>query len=251
MSEPIDPQLALMFSFYEGVFRKGPGSEESTLEALAMLELPPVPRVVDFGCGSGPAALVLARARECRVTAIDIHQPFLDELQSIAVRDGLAEQITVAQADMADPPFPDASFDLVWSEGAIYHVGFQEGLRRWRRLLPTGGHVAVTEVTWLSDNPPPQAAQFWQTEYPTITSIDGNLSKLHAAGFDPVGHFTLPTNDWANYYDPLQTHLATFLSTHPADHNTQALAESVQQEIDLWQTSGSSYGYVFYLGQAR
>jgi len=143
-----DPQMALMFSFYEGVFQKGPGGKESTLKALSMLQdLPPNPRIVDFGCGSGAASLVLAKAIDCAVTAVEIHQSFLDELQTIATRDGLADRITPIRADMADPPFPEQSFDLIWSEGAIYNIGFEEGLKRWRRLVPTGGHVAVTEAT--------------------------------------------------------------------------------------------------------
>jgi len=61
MADGLDPQMALMFSFYEGVLRKGPGGEASTLKALAMLGgLPPTPRIVDFGCGAGAASLVLA-----------------------------------------------------------------------------------------------------------------------------------------------------------------------------------------------
>ena len=119
MTDGPDPQMALMFSFFEGVFRKGPGSKESTLKALSMLDdLPPNPRIIDFGCGSGTASLVLANSIECIVTAVDIHQPFLNELKTIAARDGLVNRITVVQADMADPPFPDNSFDLIWAEGA-------------------------------------------------------------------------------------------------------------------------------------
>src|SRR5690606_6965363 len=98
--------------------------------------------------------------------------PFLDELNAHAVREGLADQIETVQADMGDPPFADGSFDLVWSEGAIYNVGFEDGLRRWRRLLPSGGFVAVTEATWLTDNPPQKAAEFWATEYPAMTSVE-------------------------------------------------------------------------------
>ena len=139
MADHSDPQMALMFSFYEGVLRKGPGSEASTLKALSMLVgLPPNPRIVDFGCGAGDASLVLARVTQGHVTAVDIHQPFLDQLEARAAREGLTDRITTVQADMAVPPFPDGSFDLVWSEGAAYIVGFEQSLNRWRRLLRAG-----------------------------------------------------------------------------------------------------------------
>ena len=251
MPEPADPLIALIYSFYEGVFRKGPGSKESTLKALSMLDdLPRSPRIVDFGCGSGVASVVLAQAMNCTVTAVEVHQPFLDELQAIAERDGLANCISTVRADMANPPFPDQSFDLIWSEGAIYNIGFEEGLKRWRRLLPTGGYVAVSEVTWLTQNPPRRAVEFWQAEYPAITTIDDNLSKVRSAGFEAVGHFVLPTQDWENYYGPLEEHLATFRSKHSANGEAQSLVGSVQHEIDVWRECGSSYSYVFYLSKA-
>ena len=250
MTESTDPQMALMFSFFEDVFRKGPGSKESTLKALSMLnDLPPDPRVVEFGCGSGVASLALANSIDCHVTAVEIYQPFLDELRTVAARDGLADSITTVRADMADPPFPDHSFDLIWCEAAIYNIGFEQGLKCWRRLLSDGGYVAVSEVTWLTTNPPQKASDFWQAEYPAMATIDENLSRVRSAGFEPVGHFVLPSKDWENYYGPLEEHVAAFRSRHPANSEAQSLADSLQHEIDIWHECGNSYGYVFYLGR--
>ncbi|MCA9224281.1 MAG: methyltransferase domain-containing protein, partial [Planctomycetales bacterium] len=108
--------MSLMFSFYQGLYRKGPGSESSTRQALKSLgDLPSAARVVDFGCGAGAASMVLARTLDCHITAIDIHQPFLEELEEHARRNGLTSQIETFQANMADPPIPDGSVDLVWS----------------------------------------------------------------------------------------------------------------------------------------
>ncbi len=252
MSEPTDEPMELLLSFFEGVAQKGPGSKASTLGALSMLDdLPPKPRIVDFGCGSGAASLVLANARDCVVTAVDIHQVFLDELRIRADRGGVADRIHAVQADMADPPLPDQSFDLIWCEAAIYNVGFQSGLQRWRRLLSAGGCFAVSEVCWLTSSPPQKAVDFWQTEYPAITSIDQYLAMVRAAGYQPVGHFVMPAKDWQNYYDPLEKHLATFRSQHPTNNAAQSLCDSVQREIDLWKECGDSYGYVFYLGKVN
>ena len=251
MEETPDPLMALMFSFYEDLRLKGPGSEASTLKALSMLDgLPPAARIVDFGCGAGAASLVLAKATQGSVTAVDIHQPFLDETDTHAVHEGLVDQIETVRADMGDPPFPDDSFDLVWSEGAIYNIGFEEGLRRWRRLLSSSGFVAVTEATWLTDSPPPKAAEFWATEYPAMTNVEDNLEKVRAADFDPIGHFTLPSEDWKNFYEPLQEQLVSFRSEHLENAEAQTLSESVQREIEVWKECGSSYGYVFYMGRA-
>jgi len=251
MAEERDPQMALMFSFYEGVVRKGPGSEASTRKAISMLNgLPPTPRIVDLGCGAGVASLVLARATQGIVTAVDIHQPFLQQLDAAAAHEGLTDGIRTVQADMADPPFPDGSFDLVWSEAAIYILGFEQGLKRWRRLLRAGGFIAVSEVSWLCPTPPGKVVDFWASEYPAMTNIEDNLTKVRSAGFEPVGHFVLPSEDWENYYGPLQGQLVVFRSKHSENAQAQSFADSMQQEIDIWKECGDSYGYVFYLGRA-
>ena len=251
MTQDSDPQMALMFSFFESVVRKGPGSEASTLKAISMLDgLPPQPRIVDFGCGSGVASLVLARATQGTVTAVEIHQPFLSQLEAQAATEGLTEKIKTVEADMADPPFPDGSFDLVWSEAAIYNVGFEQGLKRWRRLLRAGGFIAVSEVSWLSEAPPRRALDFWTAEYPAMTSIEENVGTLRSAGFEPVGHFILPSEDWENYYGPLQEQLAVFRSENSGNADAQAFADSLQREIDVWKGHGEHFGYVFYLGRA-
>jgi SAM-dependent methyltransferase len=251
MADDSDPQMALMFSFYENVVRKGPGSEASTRRALSMLDgLPPTPRIVDFGCGEGVATLVLARATTGNITAVEIYRPFLNQLEAQAATEGLTERIRTVEADMADPPFPDGSFDLVWSEGAIYIVGFEQGLRRWRRLLRAGGFIAVTEVSWLSEARPRKAVDFWATEYPAMTSIEENVGKLCSAGFEPVGHFILPPGDGENYYGPLQEQLTVFRSEKSGNADAQEFADSLKREIDVWKEHGDNFGYVFYLGKA-
>lgn len=251
MAETPDSQIALMFSFYEGLRLKGPGSEASTLKALSMLDgLPPSPRIVDFGCGAGAASLALAKATRGSVTAVDIHQPFLNELKDLTIHEGLMDRIRIVQGDMAAPPLPDGSFDLVWSEGAIYIVGFEQGLRRWRRLLGQGRFIAVTEVTWLSDSPSPKAVEYWATEYPAMTSVEDNLSKVRAAGFDPIGHFALPSEAWENYYGMLEERLVAFRAQRSENTEAQVFSDATQREIDIWKECGSGYGYVFYLGKA-
>ncbi len=251
MSDEADSQMALVFSFYEGVERKGPGSEVSTLKALNLLNvLPSNPGIVEFGCGAGAATIALARNFPCHITAVDIHQPFLDELEHHAVREGVKDRITTLAADMGNPPFPDESFDVVWSEGAIYNIGFEQGLSRWRRLLPSGGYVAVSDAVWLSEKPPQRAKEFWDAEYPAMTSVEENLRKFSATGFEPVGHFILSSTDWEKYYLPLQSHLVKFWESHADNAAVDSLVKSIQREIDIWKEFGTTCGYAFFVGRA-
>ena len=196
--------MEMMFSFFADVERKGPGSEASTLKALSLLKnLPTNPRIVEFGCGTGVASIPLARSLDCELTVVEIHQPFLDKLAENASREGVCDRIKTVQADMGKPPFPENSFDVIWSEAAIYNVGFEHGLRLWKPLLRSGGYIAVSEVVWLTEEPQQKAKEFWDAEYPSMTTVDGNLATMRKVGFNPVDHFVLPSDDWQSYYGPL------------------------------------------------
>ena len=251
MSENAEPSMEMMFSFFADVERKGPGSEPSTLKALSLLkDLPTNPRIVEFGCGTGVASIPLARSIECELTAVEIHHPFLDKLAENASRDGVGDRIKTVQADMEEPPFPEKSFDVIWSEAAIYNVGFEHGLRLWKPLLRSGGYIAVSEVVWLTEEQPQKAKEFWDSEYPSMTTVDGNLATMRKVGFNPVDHFVLPSDDWQSYYGPLQEHVTQYRSSHAGIHSAQALANSLQDEIDLWEECGDSFGYYFFIGRA-
>ena len=108
--------------------------------------LPPRAEVLDVGCGPGAQTLTLATLDTGTITAVDNHAPYLAELRAAAEQHGLADRIRAVEQDMTALDFPAASFDLIWSEGAIYIMGFETGLRAWRPLLRAGGFLAVTEA---------------------------------------------------------------------------------------------------------
>jgi SAM-dependent methyltransferase len=181
------------FRLFEGLPRQGPGSDACTREALRRLgPLPPGPHVLDLGCGSGRSALVLAEALRARVIAVDIHQPFLEQLRATARERGLEHVIEPRCTDMAAPGVPPGSVDLLWSEGAIYLLGFAEGLCLWRPLLAPVGFVAVSECSWLTADPPAEAAAFFAAGYPGMAGVPENIERARVAGFEVLHHFTLP-----------------------------------------------------------
>src|ERR1700754_1662301 len=77
------------FALHHGLPRQSPGSDATTRRLLALAApLPAHPRALDLGCGPGRAALLLAGDAGAHVTAVDLHQPFLDELRSAAAAPG-------------------------------------------------------------------------------------------------------------------------------------------------------------------
>ena len=244
---------ALFFELFSGLPRQGPGSATDTRRALGLVPgVGPLTRVLDVGCGTGAQTLVLAHSSSARIVAIDNHPPFIDALNREARRLGITDRLEARVADMRSLDFANGSFDLIWCEGAIYNVGFEAGLRDWRRLLRRNGHVALTEVCWRKPDPPAECAAFWSREYPAIRDTSALLKAAEACGYEIVGHFPLPASAWwDDYYRPLQNNVTAFRKRHRDARDAQELADQCQHEIDIWHACSEFYGYEFLVLRVR
>lgn len=243
--------MSIFWELFSGLPQEGPGSDAATREALEAI--PPLregARILDIGCGTGRQTRVLLRETKGHVTAVDTHGPYLEELCRQADADGLGVRVNVVQASMAALDFPEESFDLVWSEGAIYILGFHEGLTQWRRLLRPGGFLAVTEVSWLVDDRPEEVHAFWAANYPAIRNIEGNLQVIAEAGYRACRHLVLPESAWwVGYYIPLEARIRELRQKYAGDAEAQAELDETEQEIDFYRRYARTYGYVFYVMQ--
>jgi SAM-dependent methyltransferase len=239
----------LFFELFTGLPRQGPGDAASTLRALSLVPgVGPQTRVLMPGCGTGLEARLIARHAPVRILGIDNHSPYVEEFNRQVHALGFADRAEARVGDMHRLELSPGAFDLVWCEGAIYVVGFEEGLREWRGLLAPDGHVALTEVCWTQSDPPPECQAFWAQEYPDIRDVPSRLRVITECGYEPVAHFPLPASAWwDDYYRPLQEGLLQFRVRHEGETDAQQLADSVQREIDMWKKYSGFYGYEFFV----
>lgn len=232
--------------------RQGPGADDQTRLAIdiAGLDREQPLEIADIGCGTGAAALVLARSLNARITGVDLLPAFVDRLRERAEEAGADDRITAQVSDMTNLPFGQERFDVLWSEGAIYNMGLSAGLKAWRLFLKPGGIIALSELTWTSSTRPEAVEQHWTGEYPGIASAPENLRTFEEAGFRPIGMFFLPRHCWTqNYYEPIRAGFASFLDRHNHSEASKRLVEAEEAEMRLYEEFGEWYGYGFYVAR--
>lgn len=232
--------------------RQGPGGNSQTEQAINLAGLNPAAplAIADIGCGTGASTLTLARHLNATITAVDFLDDFLQVLRANAARAGLSHKITTLARSMEDLPFGEEALDVIWAEGAIYNIGFQRGIREWRRHLKPGGLLAVSEITWLTQARPVEIERHWVGEYPEIGPASAKMNALENSGYTPVGYFILPESCWLdNYYRPIQQGMDAFLQRNGHSTEAQAIAKAEEQEIALYERFKAHYSYGFYLAR--
>jgi SAM-dependent methyltransferase len=243
--------FTLICDYFASLERQGPGSPEVTLKALGFIDnLTPASRIADIGCGTGGQTLVLARHAPGQITALDLFAPFIEILNSNSRAQGLHDRVQGVVGSMEQLPFQEGELDLIWSEGAIYNIGFERGMQEWHRLLKPGGYLAVTEASWLTDERPAEIQDFWTDAYPQIDTIPNKVAQLQHAGYVPMATFVLPETCWIDhFYQPQAAAQAAFLARHPDNQAAADLVANERREARLYQQYKAFYGYVFYIGK--
>jgi len=233
--------------------RQGPGDDAQTALALRLTGIDPAAplRVADIGCGTGAATLALARLLpQAQITAVDFLPPFLAMLNEHAQAVGVADRITTLEASMDALPFADGAFDLLWSEGAIYNMGFENGVRSWRRFLKPGGLLVASELTWTTHTRPPELQAHWEREYPEVGTAADKIGVLERNGYAPQGYFVLPESCWLrDYYAPLRAGFSDFLDRHGHSEAARAVVAENEQEIALYEAHRAHFGYGVYVAR--
>jgi SAM-dependent methyltransferase len=241
----------VFFDIFKDLPRQGPGNNLSTKRAIDLIkDLPAHPTILDIGSGTGTQTFQLAHHIGGSIYALDKHAPYLDQLMKKADRLGYSDCIQVVHGDMAELEFEQAFFDLIWAEGSIYIMGFEEGLNYLMKFLKPLGYLAVTEISWLEDNQPEDLMAFWEQEYNGMNSIQDNLQVIAKSGYRLIDYFILaPVAWWDGYYSPLENRLAALRKKYLENDQALELIEFVQLEIDLYRKYPEYYGYVFYIMQ--
>ncbi|HMA83142.1 MAG TPA: class I SAM-dependent methyltransferase, partial [Candidatus Thermoplasmatota archaeon] len=241
--------MEYFYELYTGLPRGGPGDNMSTRKAFSyMSDLPVKPLILDIGCGPGMQTIELAKLSRGSIIALDNYQPFLDDLMNNAKREGFQKNIIPKLQSMHEMDFEEEMFDVIWSEGALYFLGFKKGLNKCYRLLKPDGYLAVTEAVYLKPEVPQPVIDFWKSDYPDIKDISSNIELIKQTDFDLLSHFTLPDSSWIKeYYTPLQKRIKILREKYVDNKKALSVFDVSQKEIDDYKKYSDFFGYEFFV----
>jgi SAM-dependent methyltransferase len=243
-----EKQLNCIIFLHQTLNRQGPGSDSETLKAIELCGLGEAKdlKVLDLGCGTGAQTKVLAENLHATVYAMDLFEQFINELKKRLPLPNIKPLV----GSMDNLPFDYGTFDLIWSEGAIYNMGFKNGMNYLRPFLKVDGIIAVSEITWLTEERPKDIEDYWNAEYPEIGTASEKIAVIRDCGYKLIDYFILSEDSWTtNYYAPLELRLKNLEKESPLTEELGEVINSYKQEIELYRKYKTYFGYGFYVAQ--
>ena len=185
------------------------------------------PKILDIGCGSGIPTLELARLSHGEILGIDIDQPDLDIFAKKIKEAGLTDQVKAINCSIFDMDFADESFDTIWSEGSIYAIGFERGLREWRRFLKPGGFLVVHDEQG---------------------NVKEKLELISVCGYDMLGYFILNKETWwIEYFAPLEKLIVESRTRYSDDSKILEELQHAQGELNMFKKNPARNSSAFFV----
>lgn len=188
------------------------------------------PRILDIACGTGVPTILLAELSDGQIVAVDNDRLALKSLRAKIQSAKLTDRIEIIESDIRKLDFPTRSFDIIWAEGALWIVGFENGIGSWKRFLRPAGYLVI------HDN---------------YGDIDSKLASLSGHGFAVIELFKLePEVWWQSYYAPLELEIEKLRGSVESDPALSAKIETIEKEIRQFREDSSRFTSAFIVAQS-
>ena len=117
------------------------------------------------------------------IVAVDNLAPGIEKLKQKLAQLSLTDPIRAQVGNMAELTMTQSSFDMIWSEGALYNIGTQRALSIYRGLLLKGGYLVFTDAVWCKPNPPLEIKANFESDYLTMGSVADVVALIQSSPF--------------------------------------------------------------------
>jgi len=200
-----------------------------TRRAFRMLPELDKPRILDIGCGSGVPTMELARLGQGEVIGIDINEPALVKLNRKIKEAGFSNRVQTVNCSILDVVFPDESFDIIWSEGSIFVIGFERGIREWKCFLKPNGFMVIHDEKG---------------------NVEEKLKQISKCGYKLLGYFILSEDTWrTEYFAPLEKLVARSQTTYTDDPQKLEELNQARKELEMFKNTPERNNSVYFVIQ--
>lgn len=182
------------------------------------------PCILDIGCGTGVPTIELAKISKGHVIGLDINEKSLDLLQIKINKLGLKNQVTIIKDSLSTMDFPNEFFNIIWAEGSIFVIGFENSLKNWRQFLKPNGFLVFHDQN---------------------KDKNKKLKLIKKYNYKLLAHFELSYHTWwLEYYTPLEELIKKFNYQYPYDSKLNEYLNKDKIEIEKCKsdpTNASSF----------
>jgi ubiquinone/menaquinone biosynthesis C-methylase UbiE len=195
----------------------------------AFIRLPHIekPQILDVGCGSGGPAAELSKLTDGTIVGIDTDAQCIEEFKERIKQEALSNRVMAVNRSLSGMHFPDGSFDVVWSEGKLEGLTFEDELREWRTLLKHGGYLVI--------------------HYETKDAKD-SIPKIPNLGYTLIDTVALPRDVWwTDFYEPLQEKMGYMLEKYSGNRKALKYLEQLGNEAEMVKKNPGDFSTAFYI----
>ena len=215
----------VIFQVDKDIIREG--LSKYTRKAFQVLPKLDKPCILDIGCGSGVPTMELAKLSNGQIIGLDNNQLLLDSLTAKIQRAELSDRVKTVKCSMFDMEFPDENFDIIWAEGSISVIGFERGLKEWKRFLKPTGFLVVHDE---------------------MGNVTEKLEQVSDCSYELLEYFVLDEDTWWHeYFAPLEKKAYEMRRKNVSGLKVITALNEIQWEIDEFKKNPKRYASVFFI----
>jgi len=188
-----------------------------TRKAYSLLPGIKNPQILDVGCGTGIPTIELQKISKGHVIGIDIDERSLGILRRRIIDKGLNDKVSVLNVSIPMMNFPKESFDIIWSEGAVFVIGFENSIKSWRKFLKPNGFLVLHD---------------------DIKNKTKKIESIEKYGYKLEAEFDLSFEIWWNeYYSKIEKLVEKYKDRFPNYPELRKEIESDKNQVNMCKST--------------